>query len=53
VETLRLTIAVLSNECENYLRTIRRIEKRARDWSVYSGLDQLIKSVSSTIPIMD
>jgi len=42
----------LSNEIENYIRTIRRIEKRGKNWGVYVGLDQLIKSVSSTIPIM-
>jgi dynein heavy chain len=48
-----IDVSVLSNECENYLRTIRRIGKRAKDWGVYTGSDQPIKSVSSTIPIMD
>jgi dynein heavy chain len=48
-----MDVAVLSNECENYLRTIRRIKKCANEWPVYTGLDLLIKSLSSAIPIMD
>jgi hypothetical protein len=48
-----IDVAVLSNECQNHVKTIRRIEKREKEWGVYSGLDQLIESVSSTIPIMD
>ena len=48
-----IDVAVLSNECENYTKTIRKIEKRAKDWSVYHGLEAFIKSVSSTLPIMD
>ncbi|OHS95209.1 Dynein heavy chain family protein [Tritrichomonas foetus] len=48
-----IDIAVLSNECENYTKTIRKIEKRAKEWGVYTGLDALIKSVSSAMPILD
>ncbi|KAK8861127.1 hypothetical protein M9Y10_012822 [Tritrichomonas musculus] len=48
-----IDVAVLSNECEVYTKTIRKIEKRAKDWSVYHGLEALIKSVSSALPIMD
>ena len=48
-----IDIAVLSNECENYTKSIRRIEKRAKEWGVYTGIDQLIKSVASAMPILD
>ena len=48
-----IDVAVLSNECENYLKTIRKVEKRAKEWGVYSGLDAFIKSVSSALPILD
>jgi dynein heavy chain len=46
-------VAVLSNQCENQVKTIQRFDERAKEWGVYNGLDQLIKSMSSTIPIMD
>jgi len=48
-----IDVALLSIECENYGKQIRRIEKRAKDWGVWAGLDQYIKEVSSTLPIMD
>ena len=54
-ETLwsEIDVSVLSNELENDVKTIRKIEKRAKEWGVYIGLDALIKSVSGTLPIMD
>jgi dynein heavy chain len=48
-----IEIAELSSQCEDYGKTIRKIEKRAKEWSVYNGMDALIKSVSSALPILD
>jgi len=48
-----IDVALLSNECEGFQKTIRKTEKRAKDWGVFTGLEQLIKSVANTIPIMD
>jgi dynein heavy chain len=48
-----IEIAELSSKCEEYGKTIRRIEKRAKEWSVYNGMDVLIKSVSSALPLLD
>ena len=46
--------SVLANECEQYSKTMRyQIDKRAKEWGVYSGLETLIKSVSSAIPILE
>jgi hypothetical protein len=48
-----IEVAELSNECENYGKQIRKIEKRGKEWEVYSGLDTMIREVSNTLPIMD
>ncbi|KAH0788142.1 Dynein heavy chain family protein [Histomonas meleagridis] len=48
-----IDVALLSNECENYIKRIRKIEKKAKEWNVYEGLDKLIKEVSSVLPLMD
>ena len=46
--------SLLSNECDGYSRTMRhQIDKRAKEWGVYTGLETLIKSVSSAIPILE
>ena len=49
----QVDFAQLSNECEGYNKTIRKIEKHAKEWNVYAGLENLINSVSSTIPILE
>jgi hypothetical protein len=48
-----IEVIELSNECENYGKQIRKIEKRGKEWAVYSGLDTMIREVSNTLPIMN
>jgi hypothetical protein len=49
----KIDVAILSNEYETYRKTIQKIEKRGEELGASSGIDNVIKSVSNTLPIMN
>lgn len=48
-----IDVARLSSEIEQNQKVVRKIEKRAKEWGVYTGLEDLLKTVSAVIPIME
>jgi hypothetical protein len=43
----------VSNEYDTYGKTVQKIEKRSKELEAFSSIDNLIKSVSNTLPIMN
>jgi hypothetical protein len=48
-----IDVAEFSNEFGNYGKQIRKIEKRGKEWRVYSGSDTMIREVPNALPIVD